>query len=268
MGRRQAAVTDVAESGPTVLYGWHAVEAMLRHSPERVVELWVQAGRADRRAVSLIALAADHQVQVQDATRERLDRLCGEAAHQGVVARVRPSGPWDEARLFDLLERLERPPLLLVLDGLTDPHNLGACLRSADAAGVDAVIATRDRSAGLSGAARKVAAGAAEFVPFVAVTNLVRTLESLKQKGVWVAGLAGEASSPLHGKDLTGALAIVAGAEGEGLRRLTREHCDYLVRIPMSGHVESLNVSVSVGVALFEAVRQRMTVLTNTRSQS
>lgn len=230
---------------------------MLRHSPERVFELWVQAGRSDRRAGSLLALAADHQVHVEEATRDQLDRLCGDAAHQGVVARVRPLGSWDEARLFDLLDHLARPPLLLVLDGITDPHNLGACLRSADAACVDAVIATRDRAAGLDGAARKVAAGAAEFMPFVVVTNLVRTLDNLKQRGVWVAGLAGEAPSTLYDKDLTGALAIVAGAEGQGLRRLTRERCDFLLRIPMGGHVESLNVSVAAGIALFEAVRQR-----------
>lgn len=247
----------MAESG-RILYGWHAVEAMLRHSPERVFEVWVQAGRTDRRAGSLLALAAGHQVHVEEATSNQLDRLCGGAAHQGVVARVRTLGPWDEARLFDLLDHLARPPLLLVLDGITDPHNLGACLRSADAAGVDAVIATRDRAASLDGAARKVAAGAAEFVPFVAVTNLVRTLDSLKERGIWVAGLAGEAPSPLYERDLTGALAIVAGAEGQGLRRLTREHCDFLLRIPMSGHVESLNVSVSTGIALFEAVRQRL----------
>lgn len=231
---------------------------MLRHSPERILELWVQAGRTDRRASSLLALAADHQVPVQEAAHGQLDRLSGDAAHQGVVARVRALGPWDEARLLDLLAHLTRPPLLLVLDGITDPHNLGACLRSADAAGVDAVIATRDRAAGLDGAARKVAAGAAEFLPFVTVTNLVRTLDSLKQRGVWVAGLAGEAPSTLYEKDLTGALAIIAGAEGQGLRRLTRERCDFLLRIPMGGHVESLNVSVAAGIAMFEAVRQRL----------
>ena len=239
------------------LYGWHAVEAMLQRSPERVLELWLREDRADRRGEALRRLAEAAQLRIQDVSGAQLDKLAGEVAHQGVLARVRPQAAWDESRLLDLIEGLSRPPLLLVLDGITDPHNLGACLRSADAAGVDAVIAPRDRAAKLDGAARKVAAGAAEFLPFAAVTNLARTLDALKERGVWLAGLAGEAQQSLFDVDLTGPLALVAGAEGAGLRRLTRERCDHLLRIPMSGHVASLNVSVSVGVALFDAVRQR-----------
>jgi 23S rRNA (guanosine2251-2'-O)-methyltransferase len=163
----------------------------------------------------------------------------------------------DEGDLLDLVEGLGRPAFLLILDGVTDPHNLGACLRTADAAGVDCVVAPRDRAVGLTPVVRKVAAGAAETIPFAQVTNLARTLESLKQAGVWVVGTAGEATDELYTVDLTGPLAVVMGAEGDGMRRLTRETCDRLVRLPMAGGVESLNVSVATGVVLYEAVRQR-----------
>jgi len=174
-----------------------------------------------------------------------------------VVAEVSPSQVWGEPMLDELLDRSEAPPLLLVLDGVTDPHNLGACLRTADAAGALAVIVPKDKSATLNATVRKVACGAAEVVPLVAVTNLARTLEKLQKRGVWIVGTAGEASQELYSQDLSGPIALVMGAEGKGMRRLTREHCDYLVRLPMAGSVSSLNVSVATGVCLFEALRQR-----------
>lgn len=196
-------------------------------------------------------------VRPQPAARETLDRLSGGVAHQGIVLRVEPASPLDESDLEGLLSTLDGPPLLLVLDGVQDPHNLGACLRSADGAGVHAVIVPRDRACGLTPAARKVASGAAESVPLVQVTNLARTLRGLQQQGIWLVGLAGEAEQELYAVGLDGPLALVLGAEGHGLRRLTRELCDYLVRLPMLGAVDSLNVSVATGVCLYEALRQR-----------
>ena len=180
-----------------------------------------------------------------------------EGVHQGVVADVSPSQVWGEAMLDELLDRTEGAPLLLVLDGVTDPHNLGACLRSADAAGALAVIVPKDKSATLTPTVRKVACGAAEVIPLVAVTNLARTLEKLQQRGLWVVGTAGEAEVSIYDQDLTGPTILIMGAEGKGMRRLTREHCDYLVKLPMAGSVSSLNVSVATGVCLFEAQRQR-----------
>ena len=173
------------------------------------------------------------------------------------MAEVSPSQVWGEAMLEELLDRSEGVPLLLVLDGVTDPHNLGACLRTADAAGALAVIVPKDKSATLNATVRKVACGAAEVIPLVAVTNLARTLEKLQQRGLWLVGTAGEAEQELYQQDMTGPTVLVMGAEGKGMRRLTREHCDYLVRLPMAGSVSSLNVSVAAGVCLFEAVRQR-----------
>jgi 23S rRNA (guanosine2251-2'-O)-methyltransferase len=180
----------------------------------------------------------------------------GDVAHQGAVAAMRPLKPWDERDLTQALDGLT-DPLLLVLDGVTDPHNLGACLRTADAAGVHALVIPKDRAAAVDGVARKVAAGAAEFVPVATVTNLARTLGVLKEHGIWVVGTDGEAEKSLHHADLKRPLALVMGAEGEGMRRLTRDTCDFLVRIPMVGHMQSLNVSVAAGIALFEALRQR-----------
>lgn len=239
------------------VFGIHAVRTLLERRPQAVVALVVQAGRHDKRLQELLELARPHGINVQARSIGELDAAAEGGVHQGVVARVRPAPVLDEHGLLDLVEGLGRPAFLLVLDGVTDPHNLGACLRTADAAGVDCVIAPRDRAAGLTPAARKVAAGAAESVPFAQVTNLVRCLEHLKQAGVWVVGTAGEATDEVHAVDLTGSLAVVMGAEGEGMRRLTRETCDRLVRLPMAGVVESLNVSVATGVVLYEAVRQR-----------
>lgn len=241
-----------------VLYGPHTLHALMERRPEAVLELFLLSSREDARLEDLRDLAAQVGVSVQSRTREQLDKLADSHQHQGVVARVREMPPLSEHDLDDLLERLEEPPFLLVLDGVTDPHNLGACLRSADAAGVHAVVAPKDRAAGLTPVARKVAVGAAEALPFIQVTNLARTLSRLKDGGVFVVGTAlMPESCSLYEADLTGPLAMVMGAEGVGMRRLTREHCDQLIYIPMGGTVESLNVSVAAGVALYEAYRQR-----------
>ncbi|HEY0719747.1 MAG TPA: 23S rRNA (guanosine(2251)-2'-O)-methyltransferase RlmB [Gammaproteobacteria bacterium] len=245
-------------SNTSRLYGLHAVQTVLTQSPERIVTLWLDTARQDQRLLQLAELAKKAKVAVTWSERKALDRLAEEGRHQGAVAELRGGEPRSEAFLEELLTTLQVPPFLLVLDGVTDPHNLGACLRTADAAGVHAVIAPRDRACGLNATVRKVASGAAETVPFVQVTNLARTLRMLRDNGVWVVGTALEgASGSLYQGRLTGPLALALGAEGQGLRRLTRENCDELVYIPMYGLVESLNVSVATGVALFEAVRQR-----------
>ena len=238
------------------IYGVHAVEALLRHHPKRVKQIWLAEGRNDPRVQTLIELANENRVQVGQAERREMDAWV-EGVHQGVVADVSPSQVWGEAMLDELLDRTDGAPLLLVLDGVTDPHNLGACLRSADAAGALAVIVPKDKSATLTPVVRKIACGAAEVIPLVAVTNLARTLEKLQQRGLWVVGTAGEAEVSLYDQDLTGPTILIMGAEGKGMRRLTREHCDYLVKLPMAGSVSSLNVSVATGVCLFEALRQR-----------
>ena len=238
------------------IYGVHAVEALLRHHPKRVKQLWLAAGRQDPRVQVLVDLAGQQRIAVGQKDRSELDEWV-EGVHQGVVAEVSPSQVWGENMLDELLDRATTPPLLLVLDGVTDPHNLGACMRTADAAGAHAVIVPKDKSATLNATVRKVACGAAEVIPLVAVTNLARTLEKLQQRGLWIVGTAGEAEQELYQQDMTGPTVLVMGAEGKGMRRLTREHCDYLVKLPMAGSVSSLNVSVATGVCLFEAVRQR-----------
>ncbi|MCP5330470.1 MAG: 23S rRNA (guanosine(2251)-2'-O)-methyltransferase RlmB [Gammaproteobacteria bacterium] len=244
------------------IYGLHAVSELLRQHPQDVLELLLLQGRDDKRVNEVKSLASAAGVQWQELERRDLDRrlrnLPSGAVHQGVIALVRLGGQiLDERALDALLDGLTGPALLLVLDEVTDPHNLGACLRTADAAGVDAVIVPKDRSAPLNMTARKVACGAAETVPFVAVTNLSRTLESLQKRGIWIAGAAGEASQSLYEMDFRQPIAIVMGSEGKGMRRLTREHCDYLMAIPMAGALSSLNVSVATGLCLYEAVRQR-----------
>jgi len=238
------------------VFGLHAVEALLRHHPRRGKRIWLAERRNDPRVQAVLELAAQARIGVTSCERREMDEWV-EGVHQGVVAEVSPSQVWGEPMLDELLDRSEAPPLLLVLDGVTDPHNLGACLRTADAAGALAVIVPKDKSATLNATVRKVACGAAEVVPLVAVTNLARTLEKLQKRGVWIVGTAGEASQELYSQDLSGPIALVMGAEGKGMRRLTREHCDYLVRLPMAGSVSSLNVSVATGVCLFEALRQR-----------
>jgi 23S rRNA (guanosine2251-2'-O)-methyltransferase len=238
-------------------YGFHAVRLLLQRSPGRVKQLYLAAGRPGGRAAELQALAQSAGIPVKEANAEQLDELAQGGRHQGAVAEIRPRAGDPETQLEEALESATPSPLLLVLDGVQDPHNLGACLRSADAAGVHAVMAPRDRAVGLTRVVRKVAAGAAETVPFIAVVNLARTLRDLKERGIWIVGLDADADVELHDADLAGPVAIVMGAEGAGLRRLTREHCDQLLSIPMAGSVESLNVSVAAGVVLFEAVRQR-----------
>ena len=241
------------------VFGLHAVAALLEHEPGRVTRLWVLASRKDARLNRLVDLARKRGVPINESTRVELDSLAEGARHQGVVAAYAgESAPLGEADLERLLDAVqEGPALVLVLDGVQDPHNLGACLRTADAAGAHAVVAPRDRAVGLTPAVLKVASGAAESVPFVQVTNLARTLRALKDRGLKVVGAAGEAEQSVFAADLSGPLARVMGGEGGGLRRLTREQCDALVRIPMAGAVESLNVSVAAAVCLYEVVRQR-----------
>lgn len=241
----------------TVAYGIHAVRVMLARTPERVRRVYVAAARDSGRHAELRALAQRARVQVIESDAAALDRLADGGRHQGVVAEVEPRTGDPETQLEDALAAAHGPPLLLVLDGVQDPHNLGACLRSADAAGAAAVIVPRDRAAGLSPVVRKVAAGAAESIPCIAVVNLARTLRELKAHGLWLVGADDAAQLTVFDADLRGPVALVLGSEGEGMRRLTRECCDQLVRIPMAGAVESLNVSVAAGIVLFEAVRQR-----------
>lgn len=237
--------------------GLHGVRAALLHGADAVVGVWYDSGRRDRRLHDLLTLARQARVPLHPVERAELDRLSRGANHQGAAAQVLIPAALDESALERLLDGLTGPPLLLVLDGVQDPHNLGACLRAADGAGAQAVVAPRDRSVGLTPTVCKVASGAAGQVPYVQVTNLSRCLERLRERGVWVVGCAGEAAASLYAVDLAGPLALVLGGEANGLRRLTREHCDELVSLPMRGHVESLNVAVTAGVVLYEALRQR-----------
>ncbi|WP_130832063.1 23S rRNA (guanosine(2251)-2'-O)-methyltransferase RlmB [[Erwinia] mediterraneensis] len=239
-----------------IIFGIHAVQALLERDPQRFQEVFILKGRDDRRLQPLVAALEAQGIVIQLATRQWLDSTSEGAVHQGIVARVKPGRQYQEGDLPDLLAALEQP-FLLILDGVTDPHNLGACLRSADAAGVHAVIVPKDRSAALNATAKKVASGAAENVPLIRVTNLARTMRLLQEYNIWIVGTAGEADHTLYQSQMRGAMALVMGAEGEGMRRLTREHCDELISIPMAGSVSSLNVSVATGICLFEAVRQR-----------
>ena len=240
-----------------LVYGIHAVQALLEKSPEKIKQLWVQQGRGDNKLKYLLRLAEKANLSVQLVPVNALHKIVT-ANHQGVIVEcVATSVAYHENDLLTLLEKSKQPPLFLVLDGLEDPHNLGACLRSADAASVTAVIAPKDKAVGITPIVRKVACGAVETVPFIQVTNLARTLKQLQESGVWLYGAAGEATTSLYDCDFTGAIAIVMGAEGKGLRRLTRETCDYLMKIPMQGSVSSLNVSVATGICLFEVLRQR-----------
>jgi 23S rRNA (guanosine2251-2'-O)-methyltransferase len=239
----------------SVIFGFHAVSSRIRRHPESVQELYLASGRHDRRALELLRLAEAHAVCVVLVDSNRLQGLAGSDKHQGAVAKVAPLPR--HRHLDEVLESLREPPLLLVLDGVQDPHNLGACLRVADAFGVHAVIAPKDRAVGLTETVSKVACGAAETVPYLPVTNLARSLRDLKERGLWVVGTAAEAGQDLFSAQLDGPLAWVLGAEGTGMRRLTRELCDFLVGIPMFGTVESLNVSVSAGICVYETRRQR-----------
>ena len=238
-----------------IICGFHAVSSRIRQNPKSIMELYLDSTRHDARARDLLQLAETNDLRVVMSPNDRLDGMAGHDKHQGVVARIAPVKQHHD--LDELLEDLAEPPLLLVLDGIQDPHNLGACMRTADAFGVHAVIAPKDRAAGINQTVSKVACGAAETVPFIAVTNLARTLRELKDRGVWIAGTAADADQDLFNAKLDGPLAWVLGGEGTGMRRLTRELCDFTVSIPMFGTVESLNVSVSTGICLFETRRQR-----------
>jgi 23S rRNA (guanosine2251-2'-O)-methyltransferase len=239
-----------------ILFGFHAITSRLRQRPESVREIYVDAERADARSKELREVAKRLNVRLIPVDSKRLDGMAGGGKHQGVVAQA------DDVKMpqfiEDVLEAIDGPPLILILDGVQDPHNLGACLRVADGAGAHAVIAPKDRSVGLTAAAIKVASGAAESVPYIVVTNLARTMRDLKDKNIWLIGADDSAKESLYTARIDGAVAFVLGAEGEGLRRLTKETCDSLVSIPMLGSVESLNVSVASGVCLYEARRRRL----------
>ena len=237
-----------------MVFGFHAVLARLRADPKSVVEIFLDGTRNDARGKDLVAIAERAGVRVMRVPTKRLDGFYGGGRHQGVVARVEVKNVAED--LNQILEQVKNP-LLLVLDGVTDPHNLGACLRVANAAGAHAVIAPRDRAAGITPVVSKVASGAAEATPYLMVTNLARTLAEMKERNIWVIGADERADKTLYEADLPRSIAWVLGAEGEGMRRLTRESCDLLVRIPMRGEVESLNVAVSAGICLFESVRRR-----------
>jgi len=244
-------------SSPKVLFGFHAVGVRLKTAPQSIVEIYFEPTRRDARMRQFVAKAQEAGVRLIEADALRIAKLSGSHGHQGVAARVEPLPQVHS--LDELLESLTEPALLLVLDGVTDPHNLGACLRVADGAGVHAVIAPKDHAVGVNATVAKVASGAAETVPYFMVTNLARTLNELKERNIWCIGTSEDAPKTLYEVDLQGPVALVLGAEGEGIRQLTRKTCDELVRLPMKGAVESLNVSVASGVCLYEVVRQRST---------
>lgn len=250
-------MTDAKEKPVDLLIGFHAVQSLLKTTPSRAFQLYVSKGRQDQRLSKTINLAERNNVPVEYLSPDEIDKFADSERHQGVVLKACKGRIYDEAWMMEYLSSLDHSALVLVLDGLTDPHNLGACLRSADAAGVDAVIVPRDKSVGLTPVVRKVASGAADTIPFVLVTNLSRTLSKLQKAGLWICGAAGEADKSFCDVDLSVPTAIVMGSEDRGLRRLTRDCCDYLISIPMAGAVSSLNVSVATGIVLFEAVRQR-----------
>ncbi len=246
------------------LYGLHPVISLLERTPERILELFVATERSDQRMQQVLQLAGALGLLIQRRSRAQLDHLASDQAHQGVVARVRAEEPGNEHDLLQRLPEWGKQPVLLLLDGVTDPHNLGACLRSADAAGVSAVVVPKDRATGITPVVRKVAAGAAEWVPFFQVTNLARVMRQLSEAGVYLIGLARSEtavnfyeSTTTQASKVQGAVGVVLGAEGTGLRRLTKEHCDVLAFLPMSGYVESLNVSVATGIVLYEIMRHR-----------
>lgn len=245
-------------SGPMqCVGGWHAVQALLRHRPERLHQILLLDGRNDARAASLLQQARSAGIAIRRCAAAALDKSANGIVHQGVLAEVEPLAPWDEAKLLQAAAAVSSPPMLLALDGVQDPHNLGACLRTANVCGALAVIVPRDRAAQVTPTVRKVAAGAAEMTPVVPVVNLVRCLKLLKQANLWIVGAAADAPAPASQADLSGGIVLVMGAEADGLRHLTRQTCDLLVSLPQRGTVESLNVSVAAGMLLYEALRQR-----------
>ena len=244
----------MSKSKNELIYGVHAVESALKHRAENVLQLWVLQGRTDKRIKKLLDLARQNGISVQSISAEKMKKKCSDGSHQGVAADLRISKARQMA-LEDVLSK-QGELLLLILDEVQDPHNIGACLRSADAAGVDAVVVSKNRSPGITPVVRKVACGAADTVPFIQVTNLARAMEKIRDHGVWVIGTAGETDNSLYDINVGQRTALVMGAEGKGMRRLTRENCDELVYIPMRGSVESLNVSVATGISLFEIRRK------------
>lgn len=240
-----------------LLIGIHSVEAALNYDAANITEIYVENGQQNPRVRDLAERARDMGIKPHARDKADLDRMTGGGRHQGIAAMYKTPPARNENELPALIEAAGKDALFLVLDGVTDPHNLGACLRSAEAAGVTAVIVTKDKAVGITPTVRRASAGAADRVPFVAVTNLARTMRSLRDAGVWLTGLAGDGEASLYQVDLKGAVGIVMGSEGEGMRRLTREACDHIARIPMRGSIDSLNVSVATGVALFEVLRQR-----------
>ncbi len=243
-------------SSPRVLFGFHAITVRMKTAPASVIELHLEANRRDARMRSFADRAREAGIKIVETDGERLDKMAGTSRHQGVVARVEHVAM--PHSLDEVVESIEGPPLLLVLDGVTDPHNLGACLRVADGAGAHAIVAPKDHAVGINATVAKVASGAAETVPYLMVTNLARTLNELKEYDIRIVGTSDDAEQTLYDIDLTGPIAFVLGSEGDGMRQLTRKTCDQLVRIPMAGAVESLNVSVAAAVCLYEALRQRM----------
>lgn len=244
-----------------IVFGIHAINSMIKRAPELFIELWFLKGREDDRLMPIINLARKYGIPTQLVSRKALDDKSDGEQHQGVLARVKPGKVYTESDLGDIISNAEKKgqtPFFLILDGVTDPHNLGACLRNADAAGVQAVIVPKDNAARITAVVRKVAVGAADTVPLVQVTNLARSMKQLQQLGVWIVGTAGETDTCFYDVKLQGPMALVMGAEGKGMRRLTRENCDDIVKLPMAGAVSSLNVSVATGICLFEIVRQRM----------
>ena len=240
-----------------MIFGIHTIESVLKHRPHDVKKLYLQKNEKNPRLSALEESARDNNIHIEFLPSDKLSDMTKATAHQGAVADCRESKPLNEGDLKTLIKDLPENAFILVLDGVTDPHNLGACLRSADAAGVHAVIAPKDRAASLTPIVQKVASGATETVPFVQVTNIERTLEMLKEQHIWVYGASEHAEKTLFEEDLKGSMALVMGAEGAGLRRLTQASCDFLVKLPMAGSVSSLNVSVATGICLFEVVRQR-----------
>ncbi|MFI0400468.1 MAG: 23S rRNA (guanosine(2251)-2'-O)-methyltransferase RlmB [Thiolinea sp.] len=245
----------------TIIYGLHAVESALRNDPENIGTIWLEKNTRNDRLKKLQAQISEvGGLKTTTTDVDQLNKMASTGRHQGVVAEYYKAKDYTENDLYDLLDELDNDsiqPFLLVLDGVTDPHNLGACLRTADGAGIHAVIAPKDNAASINPTVRKVASGAAEAVPFITVINLARTLDSLKERGIWLTGTSDKAQKTLYQADLKGPMALVMGAEGTGIRRLTEERCDFLISIPMSGQVSSLNVSVATGVCLYEALRQR-----------
>jgi len=244
-------------SKSNLIYGIHAVQTALDKTPQAILEVWLDSNRSDKRMAEIQNLVRKYGLVQHTVQRQELDRLLPGVNHQGVIARCEMPGVLGETELFSLLDGLHKPALLLILDGVQDPHNLGACMRSADGVGVDAVIIPKDKSVGITPVVAKVASGALNNVPLVQVTNLARTMDLLKKAGIWTVGMDDKGDQTLYQVDLTLPVAIALGAEGSGLRRLTKEKCDFLVKLPMAGVVESLNVSVASGICLYEALRQR-----------